>query len=483
MLSQIQTDPVNVERPNASSNVFTDPNGNSYDLTGSAVLPTIRDRLHIPRFIAWYYSNRFPQVSDKPLLPQIENFITFLTQITRIETWDRNWMMIREISLKVDGLGGVITGTPSWVIDGDSVRALGPVKPDGRLDYTQLINMLVKNQNQGFLPTKFIELTQRLLDQDFDAQISYSKKKLSAIILLIGQILGYDHTQIWNVVEDLRGFLIRTMEVLNMPVSERLPTMSKWLPAFYNPSANHADSNDGEDMWEIINRAVNTINGWIQQLQAVDALMRNETILNNTAGFIEVGQAIRILERLVIILQSIPPAIETLNTAFNQNMNPTDPNLIALKNEAVYGWSSRNWDDVGNPNFQNNYHLVRARVDQYLPFNQFPYIAQRRHLWGLLKCWWVLGQTSGSMNFSVSRYDSDLPSVWWNFRFRRQAGAAQFDPAVLSQVINKIHQNKSQVTSDNNANVSTLLSNYAINIRTRGYYGPNKSQIKIERMQ
>jgi hypothetical protein len=87
------------------------------------------------------------------------------------------------------------------------------------------------------------------------------------------------------------------------------------------------------------------------------------------------------------------------------------------------------------------------------------------------------------MDFSVSRYDSDLPSVWWNFRFRRQAGAAQFDPAVLSQVINKIHQNKSQVTSDNNANVSTLLSNYAINIRTRGYYGPNKSQIKIERMQ
>jgi hypothetical protein len=590
MLSQIQTDPVNVERPNASSTVFTDPNGNSYDLTGSTVLPTIRDRLHIPRFIAWYYSDRFPQVSDRPLLTQIDAFITFLTQITRIETWDRNWMMIREISLKADGLFSVITGNyPPWVIDMDSVRALGPVPPDGGLTLASLINMILHNQNPGFLPTTFVLLTQRLLDAGYENPISYSTRNPLAIIPIIGQLFGYDHTQIWNVVEDLRGFLIRTMEVLNMPVSERLPTISKWLPAFFNPSANHGNLDDGEDFWEIIQRDIIKINDWIQQLNAVDAQIRAEIpplngytsygyfppagnscyteicdecsddcttcscspmictlegrwcngcggnsppvcshgdlFMVNPPGYCplpgpydpgcceacpqspacsracdfmgqythlatigggrtEVGQAIAVLTRLVTILQTIPPACCALNTALNQAVNPTNPNLIALKNEAVYGWSSKNWDDLSNPNFQDTYHLARVRVERYLPFSQFPYLEEKRDwIAGLLKCWYVRGQTSGNMDFSVSRYDSDLPSVWWNFRFRKQAGAAQFPIATLNQIINAIHQNNSQVTSDYDANVSNLLSSYAINSKTRGYYGPNKSQIQIERMQ
>jgi hypothetical protein len=144
-----------------------------------------------------------------------------------------------------------------------------------------------------------------------------------------------------------------------------------------------------------------------------------------------------------------------------------------LKNEAVYAWS-----DYVNKTAVNH-HLVRVKVAGYPKLENFPHRVTERLPLDFIKCLEVKGKT-GDFNTIVSRYDGDMPSVWWNFRRRKTPAAVQIDAAILEGI-------KQDVLSDGIINnigpLETSVLPQAIESQTKAFYGPTKSEIYIEKVK
>jgi hypothetical protein len=136
-----------------------------YDLSGSAILDAInnkkdptKNKPKIPRFTAWYWAKRYPLVSDESLIEEIAEFVKKLKDLTYYTEaeWDASKWKIKSLSLPVDDIS-VTSTSPSWVIDWDSVKVVGPVS-EGET-----------GKAKGFLMEKFFDLALRLKDKGFEA--------------------------------------------------------------------------------------------------------------------------------------------------------------------------------------------------------------------------------------------------------------------------------------------------------------------------
>lgn len=184
---------------------------------------------------------------------------------------------------------------------------------------------------------------------------------------------------------------------------------------------------------------------------------------NNDNGPSEVDQAIEILQLLKEKLDEFRKRIKQVADKAKEVINNNDP----VKNELVYCWN-----DVKPGTRTNNgvYHLVRVKIEGYPKLEDFPYIVQTREYANFLICKEVKGQLEGSFTITVSRYDTDLPGFWWKMR-RRQLGEGA--PQDLSGI-------ESTIMTSGQGDGGAALS-YAIESKTRGTYGPAKSQITITR--
>jgi len=299
MLELAQNDPVEVERV-GSSDVFQDSDSLQYDLTGTPVAAEVKNKSKIPRFAAWYWSRRFSKVSEAGLGPYIDEMIKSLLNVTELAAWDKDKWKYTKVSLKVSGIDDISCAAgscPEWADPANqSVRILQNVSAIEPVSWDTLWNwlnsLLGGTNDRGFLPLKFVELTKRLLDSEYAGDISSWASK-TAVTLPFG--LGnwsvtYDLSDIWKTVEALRGVMIRDMEILNLSVSERIPTMGSWLPVWYDAK----DPEDADTIYGMLgavltgNDQIKGLNKWIADLQAIDDKMKVTIAAAN--GHNEYGQ-------------------------------------------------------------------------------------------------------------------------------------------------------------------------------------------------
>jgi hypothetical protein len=571
MLTSIQTDSAKVRKVGATT--FQDDSGRIYDLVDtpglSILLQEIKKNKPLYRFNAWYWGVRYRAVTETALNPIIRQFIEDVNQNIAIDKWNKDKFLIEELSLKLNEVP-VTNTAPEWVYDSTSVKAVGPVKHIDKDDLTgNFLDMIwgLLGWNKGFLPVKFKELTERLIDAGYT--ITYSKK-IIGIPLLGGGL--YDHSEIGDVTDTLKGFLIRYDELLNLPVSYRISAINSWLPPLYNHNGDHTI-----DMYGKLQTAKEKIGAWITELEEVDEQLNTDippgagddsygkggdgggscatevccgsdceipccspvtctyigiyctacgggrppvcsngdlyknipgwcgSIVyrdpgcacgcgpqnsqcpdfckfqgqlndSNSGGPTEVRQAIVILTKLNNFIDDVCGKLEALDSQVETIINPTDPNIQQLKNEASYGWVDKN----------NGYHVVKVLIYGYPPRKAadplgFPYLAEEKILGGLDKCWRVKGRTSGPITTKVYRYDSDVPAGWWNLRVRKNTANPEFTKGKLQAIINEIHSSAGGKVVSNKADLDDLTANYAISSATLGHYGPEKDRTYIEK--
>jgi len=250
------------------------------------VKQALKDNKRLYRFNAWYWGKRFPEVAEAgKLTPLINNLIKAITENTKIEEWDPDKWQVKKISLKTEatttGLGR------KWVIKDGMVRVVGPVAqndwlaesmPDWLKDFVYL-------DEGGFLIADmgFKGLTQRILDTVcFDETCSADNPAITYATKTDIKIPGwewfgiidtqYNYEQLYQVNDDIYGFLTRSMELLNIPVSYRVAGVTNWLPAFYDLKSAHA-ADDRQDMYGRLTWDIRKINEWIQQLSAIDEII------------------------------------------------------------------------------------------------------------------------------------------------------------------------------------------------------------------
>lgn len=279
MLGSIQGDTAAVTQTGGlTSPRFTDNNpGPSqktvYDLTGSPGLPQILELVKqnkpVSRYLAWYYSNRLPRISEKVILdPPIENLINVINLNTKIELWDPDLWEIQKLTFKTRPM--IVTkNSEKWVVKGtNEIRVVGPVQlNDWAVNYCGVAGILNFIWGEGgFLINKFRTLTERLLDANYS--ITYSTKG-SQTFCNVPLPWGYDHKEIYQVNDDIRGFLTRAMELLNLPVSYRIAAMSNWLPAFYNET----DASPRADIYKRLMDDQALISKWLRELKAINSII------------------------------------------------------------------------------------------------------------------------------------------------------------------------------------------------------------------
>jgi hypothetical protein len=189
---------------------------------------------------------------------------------------------------------------------------------------------------------------------------------------------------------------------------------------------------------------------------------------NDPAGPTEVEQAVFILKKMNAKITVIMAAIESLYYRTQEVLYRNED----VKKEAVYAWLD--YDLNKNP---INHHLVRVKIDGYPSREDFPHRVTKREWLDFWKCSEVTG-TTGSFKTTVSRYDGDIPSLWWNFRRTKN----KLDSAVLDQHKQNIKAIKDDILSDGRLSNAAALEDVlkdAIESITIGTYGPEKSNIGI----
>jgi hypothetical protein len=199
-----------------------------YDLTESPVAPSLKRKNKIPRYAAWYWSERYPKVTEAGLTKEIKTFIDALVKITEFNTWDTPTWMYTAVSLKVNipDITCQSGECPEWAVpEKGIVRILSHVTQQEPTDIFQwLMNLIFGNGQQGFLPVKFTELTNRLLATPiYSGQITWTTNEIAV------------------VTEALRGMMLRDMELLNIPIAHRIPSINSWLPVWYNKDDHSQD--------------------------------------------------------------------------------------------------------------------------------------------------------------------------------------------------------------------------------------------------
>jgi hypothetical protein len=243
----------------------------TYDFTGLPFAATIKAKEvpggTMPRYVAWYWSKRHPKVSEAKLVPLVENYITNgLLKPIEINSWDAQKWLYTVLSLKVDApriTCNSSTPCPEWADpDKDIVRILSHVTVREENVLKNFTDWLLKTlgfcytDQKGFLPEKFTELTRRLrLTTTYNSYVTWTD------------------CEIVEVTEALRGMVLRIMELMNVPVSYRIPTLNDWLPVWYNYNNIHDPATIYGRLYEIIhgNGQIVGLEEWLQQLYYIAA--------------------------------------------------------------------------------------------------------------------------------------------------------------------------------------------------------------------
>lgn len=283
MLTSLQADREYVKHQGGY--IFKDEiTGVTYDLSKSAIVNVIKNKSRIPRFAAWYWAKRYPLISDQSLIEEIAEFVNKLKGITYYSDaeWDASKWEIKSLSFPVDDISVTSTG-PSWVIDWDSVKVVGPVAKGET------------GKAKGFIMEEFIDLVHRLEEKGFDVNFC---EKGSIGWKPPWKWFGWDDSDMENVVEEIRGFLALTLELLNMPVSQRLESINLWLSAFYDkdahgPSGESLDGDLEDDVYERLLFALSYVSNWLGELDRVNRFMANnirDRIRDDYGTFCEQGR-------------------------------------------------------------------------------------------------------------------------------------------------------------------------------------------------
>jgi hypothetical protein len=269
-----------------------------YDLTESPEAPIVKAEQKIPRFAAWYWGERYPKVTEAGLGKEIKALIDSLVKITEFNIWNSDTWMYTQVSLKVPAnhITCASGSCPYWADpDQNIVRIIYHVdtaEPSTWDLLYQWLNSILGGSNlRGFLPDRFIVLIQKILDIPLYEHIITFAHKTTITLPFFNIPIGsaYDTKEIMKVSESLRGIMLRTVELLNLPVAHRIPSLNNWLPTWYNRlNPNDPDTIYGM-MYEILNgnSEIEGIKVWISDLtkisQDIDAVIpRDDASMGNT---------------------------------------------------------------------------------------------------------------------------------------------------------------------------------------------------------
>jgi hypothetical protein len=238
----------------------------TYDVTGLPFAATVKKADKLPRFAAWYWSKRHPRVSEYKLVPLVENFIrNSLLPITELNTWDVPTWMYTEVSLIVHAAvtcGDAANPCPEWADpDKQIVRIVSHVSAQEQnvilsfVTWLQNILGICPTSQLGFLPVKFIDLSD----------------KLRGTVQYKGYVTWSD-CEIVTVTEALRGLMLRITELINLPVSHRIPTLNDWLPVWYNYNTPSDPDTIYQRLQDIIDGkgSMVGITEWLEELKDIN---------------------------------------------------------------------------------------------------------------------------------------------------------------------------------------------------------------------
>jgi hypothetical protein len=205
-----------------------------------------------------------------------------------------------------------------------------------------------------------------------------------------------------------------------------------------------------------------------------------------------VGQAVEILNAFNNVLTQAMIQIRDLGNRSAAMLMPAPGSLLLkMRNEGVYGWKDKS----------GGMHVIRAKVAGYPDFmgaSGFPYLKEYEGIGflGFEKCWQVIGQQAGDVHITASRYDSDIPSGWWSFRYRANPLQPEFDKAQLGQLIGQVqlpsagpvwdgtkYELNAGEWPDTTDTSFVNLMNVSVSSGTKAHYGRNKTDIYINKEQ
>jgi hypothetical protein len=191
-------------------------------------------------------------------------------------------------------------------------------------------------------------------------------------------------------------------------------------------------------------------------------------------GPTEVKQAIEILEALREDISEIQGYIwnfaQDVQSILNQNPNN-------IRNEFIYAWE----DERAEGQTYGRCHLIKIELQDYPTQEEFPHLVEKRALGDIVKMVRFEGNEEGNFVVTVSTYEEDLSTSAGVLKFRKNPASAQFDLSNLRKVVNDIQDNGLIDTTQ--SYVDDIINNYAISSQARGFYGPDKPHIRIERLE
>jgi len=286
-MAGLQTDYVELRNlGGAEQGVFQDPNPDAADPVTNikynlSTIPGMKTAVKVPRFLAWYYTKRFPLVDETALKEAMEEFINGKDPLLRDglkkfvyidpADWDSTGWKIKKLSYTLLGartghpFAGQFTVTcsscPDWVLDpptADKIKLVGLDESDPPvLEGGFLLDKFAKT---GFIPSGLL----------WRLQVDYPLTQIFCDLLCASPIVrDSDYNA---VLEDMRLLLVRIQEVLNLPNAERLRGITQWFTPFYDPSAHNADhtakvaGDTSSDIHLRLTRDMEKIQTWITGL-------------------------------------------------------------------------------------------------------------------------------------------------------------------------------------------------------------------------
>ncbi len=266
---------------------FQDPAGGPiYNLS---MIPGMKTAAKVPRFLAWYYTTRFPLVDESVLKGAMDKFINGKMATSRDgfkkyvyidpADWDSTEWKIKKLAFTLAGQRSPYVGDftvtcsscPDWVLDSttDTIKLVSIDENDA-----------IDNGSAWFIKDKLRGLLGRLENDycsilaPFDCISIYCTPSILAPLCNNPLV---NKTDLDAVEEDMRLILVRIKEVLNLPNAERLRGLTQWFTPFYDPSAHNADrtskynagtydENNSYDIYLRLNRDIKYIQTWIDGL-------------------------------------------------------------------------------------------------------------------------------------------------------------------------------------------------------------------------
>lgn len=301
-MKDLQTDYVELKNLKvANKAIFQDPadlGSPTYDLT--AILG-MKDAIKVPRFLAWYYTKRYPLVDESVLKEAIEKFINGnnpqlrdgIKKFVYIAPgdWDAAGWRIRKLSYRLLGEDSYNVGEfdvtcpagscPGWVIDpaDDSINLISLKLNEDVLEDDANKPWFLKDKLDGcFTICGLIGSCSGLLRRlhcDYEGLVGdvFCRPGLFCSTPMINQD-DFD-----AVKEDMRVLLVRIKETINLPNAERLRGVMQWFGFFYDPAMHNADRTSKDpnpltmydhDIYLRLTRDKLKIAAWITGLRQID---------------------------------------------------------------------------------------------------------------------------------------------------------------------------------------------------------------------